>query len=255
MLPDLPVPNPQFGLSRYKLAIPPGYAGPSDKAELIRATNRLNEIRFTKLTHKQRFFLDSYITSGMDPLAAARAARLCPDDATDKEAIKAAASLIRKKFMQEAIEAALAWSATNAKISAPALVQSLVPIAESNMADYLDDNGNVSLPLYDRDKMAAIKEIRVDVVRVGRGVSAQDVEKTSIKLYDKVDTTIKLLKLIGYEGAQDAPATQVNVQQNNTNVSVKTINIMPVPRGQFLPAPERPADAICERLPVIGRGA
>lgn len=254
MQPIATIPNPQFGLSRQRQGLPEGYDALPGEAELVAATNRLNEIRFNKLTHKQRFFLDSYITHGQDGLVAAREARLVGDDEPDKAAHHAAARLLRKSYMVEALDAWFAWSAARAKIQAPDLMRGLLPLATSNMQDYVDTaTGDVCLPLHDRNLMAAIREIKVDVVRQGRGDDARYVEKISIKLYDKVDATMKLLKLMGHDGAQDAPASQVNVQQNNnTNVSVN-LHIMAVPSGQFLPAPERPEGPSIEREPILGR--
>lgn len=253
MQPIATIPNPQFGLSRQRQGLPEGYDAVPGEAELVAATNKLNEHRFNKLTHKQRFFLDSYITHGQDGLAAAREARLVGDDEPDKAANQAAARLLRKPYMVEALAAWFEWSAARAKIQAPALIRELIPLATSNMADYINSDGDVSLPVHDRALMAAVKEIKVDVVRQGKGEDARYVEKISFKLYDKADAVMKLLKLIGHDAAQDQPATQVNVQQNNNNHTTVNLQIMPVPSGQFLPAPERPEGAMIEREPILGR--
>lgn len=254
MHPLLPIPNPQYGLSQKRHGLPEGYAQDSLEAEQVNALNALNEIRFNGLTHKQRFFLDSYIMHSMDGLAAAREARLVPDDESDKQANNAAARLLRKPYMVRALSAYAAWTSAKAKINAPTLIKELVPLALSNMLDYIDKKtGEVILPVDDPAKMSAIKEIRVDKVKMGRGEDSYFVEKTSLKLYDKTDAIMKFLKLIGHDAAQDQPAAQVNVQQNNTNNVSVTLQIMPVPTGQFLPAPERPESSVIERQPILGR--
>lgn len=253
MQPVATIPNPQYGLSRMRQGLPEGYDALPGEAKLVAATNKLNEIRFNSLTHKQRFFLDSYITHGQDGLAAAREARLVGDDEPDSAANHAAARLLRKPYMVKAVEAWFEWSAARAEIQAPELIRGLLPLATSNMADYVSKDGDIALPIHDRALMAAVKEIRVDVVRQGRGEDARYVEKISLKLYDKVDATMKLLKLMGHDGAQDQPGTQVNVQQNNTNTIAVNLQIMPVPSGQFLPAPEKPEGSMIAREPILGR--
>lgn len=201
-------------------------------ADEATAINRYNALRF-KLTRQQRVFVDSYIANGWNGIQAVREAGFIGPYIGPKEAEKVANRILRKKYIEEVIDAAVAVHAERSKIRIDDVLQEIKNIAMANHQDYLTMNANgevvPTLPLHDRAKMAGIAEINIKQYMEGRGDDARPVKETRYKLGNKLGALELLLKAMNTKGV-------ANEGTGGVNVNVQTINIVPVPSGQFIPA-------------------
>jgi phage terminase small subunit len=245
------LPQSRFGISQTRYNLP---ALPDNLPErsLLQAANTLNEHRYFRLTVKQRLFVDEYFACGFDEAAAALKAGLAE---TEEDAPRVGRKLLRKEYIRDAVDAAFDYHRESVKISLPEIIGEIRKVAFSNMGDYFtaDANGEPQLCLPGEDQrhlLAAIQEITVDEYKEGRGDNARECKRVKFKLYSKLEALEKLLKIANVKGVAEEPAQVTVNNTNNNSVSVTAINIVPVPSGQFIPAPQRP-DMLVEHSPLI----
>lgn len=253
----LPLPQDRFGFSQQRYNLPPVPTGLPNRDALI-AANNLNDHRFYGLTAKQRLFIDEYFRNGFDATKAALAAGWAT---TDHEARKIGRALLRKAYIAKAIDLAFAYYGEATKVNLPAVINEINNIAFSNMGDYFtvgpDGDPRVCMPSDDeRQKLAALSEIQVETYMEGRGRDSREVKRIKFKTYNKLDALEKLLKIAGVRGVANEPAAAPNVKVDvdaSTVTNVSVINLVPVPHGQFIPAPERAENStpLIEHSPLI----
>lgn len=245
---NYPLPAAQFGMTLERFNLP---SGPVilPNADALRAANAFNDARYHKLTHQQRMFVDTYLSNGFDVGDAALKAYYTydPDEAT-----KIGRRLIRKKYIAEALDLAMAYYTEKSKVRREDLIAELKTIAHANHGDFFKNDGvgdpflempSESDPEY-RRKMAAVSEITVESYKEGRGPAAREIKKVKFKLHDKL-AAIKILWAWcdvqdGIQANAPNGTTVNNTTINNGSTTIQQFNIIPVPTGEFVPAPQNP---------------
>jgi phage terminase small subunit len=236
------LPSSPFGITdtRYSDTNNPLLSLP--QRDVMLAANQLNEYRYSKLTERQRIFIDLYLSLGFNAAEAAKQSGYCTNIAVDKNYEKACGAVGRRLIKHPAIaigiQLALNYHAERSKISTDALIKELHNIAMVNMGDYFinDGDGDVRLNMpedHERDKLSALSEITVETYMEGRG---REVKRTKFKTHNKLEAIEKLLKLAHARG--DPAVTGLYPEKGATGTVVNVFNIMPVPAGEYLPAPQ-----------------
>lgn len=234
------IPSAEAGLSAQQHFVPDmpeGYRG-----DLVGLANALAAARVL-LTVKQRMFLNEYFAAGMDGALAAVAAGYEPSIAR-----RVAAQLLRLPAMANAIDCVIRYHSAKSELRLEDLKDELFNIAKSNIGDFFDVDGSGDTrltlsPGTDRKKLAAIQSITISRTQTQFGQN----ENIKFSMHSKLSAIDTLLKMLQVKGiAEEAASTSVT----NNNLSVTNIAIVPVPSGQFLPAPEREFVEI-ERTPLI----
>lgn len=239
------LPAAQFGMTRTHFNI--GDL-PADlpQRDVLQAANAFNDARYHRLTHQQRVFVDSYLSNDFNATKAALEARYTYDE---KEAIRIGKRLIKKKYILEAIELGLNYFTETTKLRREDIINEWKKIAFSNVADFFKNDGDgdpyIRMPADDeRDKLAAVSEITVRSYNEGRGPAAREVKEIKFKLHDKMGALAKLWMVKDREeGIQDgatSPVAGISAQ----SLVIQNFNIVPVPTGEFVPAPENPYKVI-----------
>lgn len=221
-------------------------------AGVLEAANALNEYRFARLTHKQRVFVDSYLSNSLDSTIAAVEAGF-----GQEEAGRVGRKMLKQKSIKHAIDLALAYYTERSKVRFDEVVDVLKSVVFTPITDFVDPaTGIAKDEIGDDDpRWLAVKRVSREPNRYG--------EKVVYEMHDKHSAIEKLIKLYKLDGdaAQPAPTTtNVNVEFNQ---SVQSISITPVPTGQFLPAPQSPlqqltvtdAGPILDLVPVLPTSA
>jgi phage terminase small subunit len=147
------------------------------------------------LTAKQEKFVEEYLIDLCVTQAAIRAGY------SVNSASQIGSELMNKPHVQEAIAAAKKARAERAGVTQEWVLQELVKIAQSNMADYMvaTDDGDPYLNFANlsRDQSAALQEVTVDDYLEGRGDSAREVKRVRFKLYDKAGALVQIGKHLG----------------------------------------------------------
>lgn len=220
------LPDARFGMTRtnYNLGVVPKELPEYD---ILAAANRLNAHRYGALTHKQRVFVDAYLSHDLDATAAAREAGFL-----EHEAARVGRSMLRKPVIQHAVELALQYYSETQKLRFERLVEELRIIALTNPVDLIDPINVVLRPDLDPEtdpRFRAIKRIKKTYSKYG--------ENIEYEFHDKLSAVDKLLKILAPRLADPDDLTK---QNGPTNVNVTNVNIIPVPSGQFLPPPPSP---------------
>lgn len=228
---QVPVPAGIFGQDT-RLFDLIGHSMP-DRA-LLAAANKLNIIRYKRLSTKQRQFVDYYLCYFKEGMAA-KVAGFVPMDCTDEEADRCGRSVLRIGVVREAIEAAFEYYNESRSIKLDRVLEEIKAVAFANIADFFvpDENGNPVLRMPDPDDpnsrhlLAAVSEITVSTAKIGGGKNAQEIVNTKFKMHSKLSALETLLKVANVKGvaAPDKSEGQTN------NIAVTQINIMPVPKG------------------------
>lgn len=228
---SVPVPAGIFGQDT-RLFDLIGHSMP-DRA-LLAAANKLNIIRYKRLSAKQRQFVDYYLCYFKEGTAA-KVAGFIHMDCTDEEAERCGRSILRIGVVREAIEAAFEYYNESRSIKLDRVLEEIKAVAFANIADFFvpDENGNPVLRMPDPDDpnsrhlLAAVSEITVSTAKIGGGKNAQEIVNTKFKMHSKLSALETLLKVANVKGvaAPDKSEGQTN------NIAVTQINIMPVPKG------------------------
>jgi phage terminase small subunit len=224
---------------RYNLGSQPEHIPQQDA---LLAANKLNEQRYLKLTNKQRVFLDCYLANNFDATKAALEVGYA-----EEEAARVGRKILKRAEMQEAIQLALAYHSEATKLRVETLIEELKIIALTPLTDVVDPDTAEIRPEIDTDsdlRMRIIKKIKVTETKYGTN--------REIEAYDRmaaIDKLIKILQpsLLPDEGAGSGGTTN-NTTSNVTNHVTQMVAIVPVPSGQFLPAPPSPYEV---EMPTI----
>jgi phage terminase small subunit len=254
-----PLPAAQFGMTLERFNVP---SGPVviPHADVLRAANDFNDARYHRLTYQQRVFVDTYLSNGFDVGDAALKAFYTTDP---DEAVKIGRRIIKKKYMVDALGLAMNYYTERSKVRRDDLIAELKTIAHANQGDFFKNDGdgdpylempNNSDPDF-RRKMAAVSEVVVESYTEGRGPAAREVKRIKFKLHDKL-AAIKILWAWcdvqdGISSGQQAGTTTVNnnTTVNNGSTTIQQFNIVPVPSGEFVPAPKNPYLIEHEEMP------
>src|SRR5262245_38866888 len=140
--PQYLLPSSPFGITsdRYSDVTDPMI--PLPQRNVMAAANRLNEYRYTRLSDKQRVFIDVYLSSGFNCAEAAQRAGYCAHithDPTTRRYENACASVGKRiansKHIAYGIQLAMDYHAERSKIVTDDLITELRHIAFSNVAD------------------------------------------------------------------------------------------------------------------------
>lgn len=240
------IPNSPYGITSQRYADVENPLVPLPQRGIMVAANRLNEFRYRKLTEKQRVFLDVYLSSGFNAGEAAARAGFCADIPRDDKFERACGAvgrrIIKNKAIEHAIQLACDYHAEREKINVSVLINELKHIAMSNMGDYFvnDGNGDPRLQMpgdHERGKLAALSEITVESYEEGRGDNKREVKRIKMKTHNKLEAIEKLFKVAIAQG--DQTIAKMADQDKPTN-TVNVFNVLPVPSGEFIPAPPSP---------------
>lgn len=189
---------------------------------------------YRPLTHKQRRFVCALYANGFDQTAAAMEAD--PEITNEREARRIGNRWLSTRHVRAALAAVDTYYTESTRIRFEDLVQELNVIAFSNIAQHCAADGEPLMFDEDKRPTAAIKKITRSMTKYG--------ENTTIEMHDKLGAIEKLLKIYAPKGVN----TSDDTAGGDTNVNVQNINIIPVPQGNFLPAPDEPEFA---RSPLI----
>lgn len=141
------------------------------------------------LTPKQQRFVEEYLVDLNGTQACIRAGY------SAKGASVQACRLLANAKVQDAIQAGRDALSRRTEITADRVLKELAKIGFANMADFVDNLGDISE--LDRDLAAAIAEVVVDEYVEGKGEDARPVKRTRIKLLDKRAALVDLGKYLG----------------------------------------------------------
>jgi hypothetical protein len=192
------------------------------------------------LTNKQRMFVSALFGNGFNQLKAAKEA--------DPSLSNAAAARKGKYWyslpqVQHAIEVAYTYFDEAQKVRFEDIIGELRVIAFSNIMDFHSIDPKTKDPILtlpddpDDPRLKAISEISTEDTKFG--------VKSKIRVHDKLNAIEKLLKIL--DPAKNDPDKNVGAA-----VTIQNINIIPVPTGQFIPAPKFEAKPLLEltRIPA-----
>lgn len=257
------LPDSRYGMTRANYNVGSEFDGLPDR-EVLLAANALNSYRYNKLTAQQREFVDHYLVSGFDAARAAINARYVAFDGSkesEKDARRVGNRLIKKKFIKHAIDLALDYHARRSEIKVMDLINELGVIAKTSMGDFIETDGkgkdHFVLPATGDPRLRAISEITIETYMEGRGENAREVKRQKVKLYDRMAAIEKLLKIAAAsdEGRINERGVRPEAEQASTVNNVQNIVIMPVPAGQFIPAPVNPSLQTQQVLPKPAENA
>jgi len=170
---------------------------------------------YDQLKPTERIFVDAYVATD-NPVTAIRAAM--PALAEKLLNIRAV-DMLNRPLVSAAIADKVRRITAKYDVSVDALVRELAYIAKANMADYVritpEGEPFIDLSEVSYEAMAAIKSVKVEDVKEGRGEDSREIRKVSFDLHDKQGAIDKLLRK---HGAYPATGSQFNIQLNgNTN--------------------------------------
>lgn len=240
------VPASPYGISSNRFVEVENPLIPLPQRNVMLAANKLNDYRYDRLTEKQRVFIDVYLSSGFNASDAAKRSGFCNDVPKDNQYEKACATIGRRltksKHIAYGIQLALDYHAERSKIQTDALIAELGHVAFANMGDYFANDGDgdpyLRMPEdHERAKLGVIKELTVDSYVEGRGETARQVKSIKFKLHDKLSAIEKLLKIAAAKGDPAVAGFGDSATVGAGAPTVNVFNILPVPSGEFIPAP------------------
>lgn len=250
---DVVLPDARYGVSATRhnvTAIAPG-----SKRTVIEAANAFNEHRYRNMTMRQRIFVDAYLQNGQDATLAAMEAGY-----SRESAVSAGIALASRPSIKRACALAMAYAAAKTDLCLEDVVNEIRKIAFGSTKQFwkADENGEPRLVIPEEgdDALDAVQEITVEHYMEGRGDNAREVKRVKLKMYDKMPALKQLFTYLApKEQATPAPASgglpQGGDAGHTTNVSVTSFNLVPVPSGQFIPAPIAPPVPMVEHKPPL----
>lgn len=205
--------------------------------EVLRASDALNKFFEEKLTNRQAFFVEAYLRHRFDH---AKAAIDAGYTISPTEAKKIGAKLVKTKYIQQAVFLILRYcrEKTKFRFDADKYFHRLDAMATADIADFQDDDGELSLPSCEL-KRAAVRKFKSKHRTVGRGDARETVIEKEVELYNAIDATKTLFALYHNPAGSQAPVATI---ENNVQSAPRAfvIDITPVPSGTFIEAPEPP---------------
>lgn len=151
-----------------------------------------------RLKPQHALFVAAYLAS-FSPKQAATAAGYSP-----RTAGQTGLNLLKREDVQAHLKHRLAMKAAEFDITSTEVLGVLANVMRGNMADYLDLQGKVALPLakngegLDRALMARVKKYRVDTVgMIGTGEAAVPIIRTTVELKDDLRAAELLCRNLG----------------------------------------------------------
>lgn len=225
------LPDSRYGMTRvnYNLGVLPT-AIPEQDA--LKAANQLNEHRYQKLTNKQRVFVDAYIGYDFDETKAALECGF-----KEHEARSVGRKMLRRPEIQLAVQYALKYYSEATKLRFEHLVEELKIIALTSLTDLVDPHEVEVRPEIEDDDVRwhAVKSIKRTETKYGTNIE--------YVMHDKNSAIEKLLKILSPASSSSPGDPGGAPQQGNITNNVTNnvgIAIVPVPSGQFVPAPMSP---------------
>lgn len=201
-----------------------------------------------KLTPQIIDFVNFYVTNGYDALAAARMV-LPKDEGKYKGRCRYWSNLwLGEKCVKEAIRLRHAADYSARRLTKERLVEELELIATANMSDYVADdwagNPQIAFDKTDRRRMAAVAKLRTKASSEGseREGTKRELTEITFELHDKQKAIYKLLELyeaeekVGIDTKETIPFANAVFSDSRPLI----LKIVPVPSGQFVPAPAEP---------------
>lgn len=176
---------------------------------------------YDQLKPTERIFVDTYVATD-NPLKAMRAAQ--PALAEKLLNIRAV-DMLNRPLVSAAIADKVRRITEKYDVSIDALVRELAYVAKSNMADYVritpEGEPFIDLSEVSYEAMAAIKSVKVEDVKEGRGDDQREIRKVSFDLHNKLGAIDQLMRKLGAY-APTGIGTTLNVQINggNTNLQI-----------------------------------
>jgi phage terminase small subunit len=176
---------------------------------------------YDQLKPTERIFVDAYVATD-NPAKAMRAAQ--PALAEKLINIRAV-DMLNRPLVSAAIADKVRRITEKYDVSIDALVRELAYVAKSNMADYVritpEGEPFIDLSEVSYEAMAAIKSVKVEDVKEGRGDDQREIRKVSFDLHNKLGAIDQLMRKLGAY-APTGIGTTLNVQINggNTNLQI-----------------------------------
>ena len=166
---------------------------------------------YDQLKPTERIFVDVYVATDM-PLKAMRAAQ--PALAESLLNVRAV-DMLKRPLVTAAIAAKVAAVTAKWDVSIDALVRELAYVAKSNMADYVritpEGEPFIDLSEVPYEAMAAIKSVKVEDVKEGRGEDQREIRKVSFELHNKLGAIDQLMRK---HGAYAPTGAGINIHMN-----------------------------------------
>lgn len=203
------------------LAIAPPVSRPAMSREQIVARDALQEKWYKPLTHRQRKFVSAMFANGFDATKAA----LEVDPSLSPQAARSKGKYwYGLPTVLQAIDAVFDYYNENTRVRFEDIIAELRTIAFTNIMDFYtigpDGQPELTMPKVKDARFVAISEINIEYTKFG--------QKSRVKLHDKMGAIDRLMKLL-MPTAED--------RSTGAGITIQNINIIPVPQGQFLPAP------------------
>lgn len=215
----LPLPDPRFGMAKVEFDLSKLEKNMPDFS-VLEAANKFNEHRYRNLTARQRMFVDAYLGNNFDHEKAALEAGF-----TAEEAARVGRRMLKKPPILAAIQYALDYFTETKKRKFADVVAEYEKIAFARITDLIDPHTGSTTGLDSEDpKWHAVKKIKITETKYGTNIEYE--------MHDKMGALDKLGRILNPDAMPRDPNDPVN---GGTTVNVQTINIIPVPSGQFLP--------------------
>jgi phage terminase small subunit len=186
---------------------------------------------YDQLKPTERIFVDVFVATDSPVKAIVAALPATPANVQNVRAI----DFLKRPLVQAAIADKIRRVTEKYDVSVDALVRELAYVAKANMRDYvrLTPEGE---PFPDFSEVpyeawAAVKSIKVEDVKDGRGDDARDIRKVSFELHDKLGAIEKLMKKQGAYPANQLQLTGANGGpiQTQSSVDIRAVTVTMTP--------------------------
>lgn len=191
------------------------------------------------LTQQQRKFVATYLAC-FDEHQSAIAVGIALD-----EAKKVGRGWLRQPTIAYAIERGLTYYQALSELRFGDIVQELRQVVFGNIRDFLDEEGvpDINAVPADDPRWRLVQEWHHRPGKFG--------DAKTVKFHNRMDAMEKLLRILAPVAAK-GKIGEPEPGAGDVNVNVQNINIVPVPQGQFIPAPASPQQhLIAPPIPVI----
>lgn len=240
----------RLDIAKTRLIVAP-IASPSLHVMEARAALAEHETKYAaQLTPQVVQFLSVYLTNGYDVVGAAKAANAPEPKAYPSRRKWWGNQILSQKWAKEAIRLRHAADYSARRLTKERLIEELELIATANMSDYVADdwagNPQIAFDKTDRKRMAAVAKLRTKASSEGseREGTKRELTEITFELHDKQKAIQRLLDLYEAEekaGIDPNPGIPFANALFDGGSQPLLLKIVPVPSGQFVPAPAEPA--------------